>query len=228
MKNQPTSWHINWLEQVPSGWDTKLIKRDFEVKLGKMLQSQPKSENDTEEYYIRSANVNWGGVDLSDIKKMWFSPLDKNSIRLESGDLLVCEGGDVGRSCIWNNEISDCYIQNAINRVRPLKNASTRFLYYWMYLLKHQGFIDAFVSRITIAHLTAEKLERIPFISPPPEEQFIIAHYLDEVCANLEKIIQIKQLNREKTILLEYKKSLIHECVTGKRRITEADLRQVA
>lgn len=159
---------------------------------------------------------------------MWSSPLDKNSIRLESGDLLVCEGGDVGRSCIWNNEIGECYIQNTINRVRSLKNASTRFLYYWMYLLKHQGFIDAFVSRITIAHLTAEKLERIPFISPPPDEQIIIAHYLDEVCANIEKIIQIKQLNRKKMILLEYKKSLIHECVTGKRRITEGDLRQVA
>ena len=108
---------------------------------------------------------------LSDVRKMWFAPDEKKRLKLKYDDLLVSEGGDVGRTSIWKNELSDCFIQNAINRVRTRKKDRTIFLYYWLFFIKHIDYIDAIVSRITIAHLTAEKLEKIYYVRPPIAEQ---------------------------------------------------------
>jgi restriction endonuclease S subunit len=79
-------------------------------------------------------------------------------------------------------------------------------------LIKSIGYIDAVVSRITIAHLTAEKLERIPFIKPPIPVQHRIASYLDKTCAAIDKTIGVKQKQLE--ILDALRKSIIHKAVT--------------
>ncbi|NWH04034.1 restriction endonuclease subunit S [Desulfobacter latus] len=199
--------------QLPEGWKRKIIKRDYSVTLGKMIQSQQKSEEETEEYYLRSANIKWGGVDLASIKRMWFSPFEKEKLALKKGDLLVSEGGDVGRTSVWDEELSACYIQNAINRIRSkTENNSTLFLYYWLYMLKHAGYIDAIVSRITIAHLTAEKLERLLCVCPPIIDQIRITKYLEKILSQIEDTISIKQ--NQFDVLEDLKKSIIHKAVT--------------
>lgn len=121
------------VQVIPTFWREKILKRDFKIVLGKMLQTVQLQDEETEEPYLRSANIQWTGVDLTDIKTMWFSPQEKESLRLQNGDLLVNEGGDVGRCAIWNGEITECYFQNAVNRVRPVGGGSSRFLYYWLY-----------------------------------------------------------------------------------------------
>jgi len=201
-----------WAENLPENWEFRLLKRDFVVTLGKMLQSVQHNETETEEYYLRSANLRWEGVDITDVRKMWFAPQEKKKLALQYGDLLVSEGGDVGRTSFWQNELSNCYIQNAINRVRARKKDSTRFLYYWLHLIKSIGYIDAVVSRITIAHLTAEKLERIPSIKPPIPVQHRIASYLGKTCAAIDKAIEAKQKQLETLDAL--RKSIIHKAVT--------------
>jgi type I restriction enzyme S subunit len=208
---------VEWLGEIPQGWKVKIIKREFGVKLGKMLQPLQKSELDSEEYYLKTSNIYWEGVDIANINKMWFSPLDKLNTELQLNDLLVCEGGDVGRSTLWKEEITPCYIQNAINRVRPIHHCSTKFLYYWLFLLKHTGYIDAMVSRITIAHLTAEKLERLIFLLPPSSDQQRIADHLDQETQRLNALKE--NLSQQISTLQAYKKALIYECVTGKKRI---------
>lgn len=208
---------VEWLGKIPQGWKVQIIKRVFDIKLGKMLQPLQKAALDTEEYYLKTSNIYWEGVEITNINKMWFSPLDKSNTELQYNDLLVCEGGDVGRSALWKEEITPCYIQNAINRVRPIHHCSTKFLYYWLFLLKHTGYIDAMVSRITIAHLTAEKLERLVFLLPSPSEQQQIADHLDH---EIQRLNDLKSnLNQQITTLEAYKKALIYECVTGKKRI---------
>jgi type I restriction enzyme S subunit len=201
-----------WAENLPENWEFRLLKRDFVVTLGKMLQSVQHNETETEECYLRSANLRWEGVDITDVRKMWFAPQEKKKLALQYGDLLVSEGGDVGRTSFWQNELSNCYIQNAINRVRARKKDSTRFLYYWLHLIKSIGYIDAVVSRITIAHLTAEKLERILSIKPPIPVQHRIAAYLDKTCAAIDKAIEAKQ--KQLGILDALRKSIIHNAVT--------------
>jgi type I restriction enzyme, S subunit len=178
---------------IPTVWRERILKRDFCVVLGKMLQPQQAASEDTDEPYLRSANVQWDGVNISDVKTMWFSPAEKRDLLLQSGDLLVNEGGDVGRCSVWNGELPVCYYQNAINRVRPRNRQSTQFLYYWLFNIKHAGYIDAIVSKTTIAHLTAEKLERLPMPDVHPEEQERIAAYLDASCAALDAAVAAKR-----------------------------------
>ena len=197
---------------VPTNWKTRILKREFEIVLGKMLQANQSHEGETEEFYLRSANVQWDRVDISDIKTMWFSPTEKRELLLRNGDLVVNEGGDVGRCAIWRDEIPECYIQNAINRVRARTTASTRFLYYWLNNLKQAGFLDAIVSRITIAHLTAEKLERIPWPDVPAFEQQCIASYLDASCAAIDAAVTAKRKQLETLDAL--RKATIQRIVT--------------
>jgi type I restriction enzyme S subunit len=193
-------------------WPARILKRDFQIDLGKMLQPQQGTDKETEEFYLRSANVHWDGVDLSDVKTMWFSPAEKRDLLLRDGDLVVNEGGDVGRCAIWQGTSSPHYFQNAINRVRARTSASTRFLYYWLYNLKHAGFIDAMVSRITIAHLTAEKLARVPWPDVPAVEQQRIAAYLDASCAAIDAAVTAKR--RQLDTLDALRKSIIQRAVT--------------
>ena len=97
---------------IPTLWRERILKRDFAVVLGKMLQPVQAHPNDTEEQYLRSANIEWEVVDVSDVKTMWFSPQEKRDLRLQPGDLLVNEGGDVGRCTVWNGELPECYYLN--------------------------------------------------------------------------------------------------------------------
>ncbi len=193
-------------------WPARILKRHFEIDLGKMLQPLQSADAETEEFYLRSANVHWDGVDLSDVKTMWFSSAEKRDLLLREGDLVVNEGGDVGRCAIWNGAQAPHYFQNAINRVRARTSASTRFLYYWLYNLKHAGFIDAMVSRITIAHLTAEKLARVPWPDIPAAEQHCIAAYLDASCAAIDAAVSAKR--RQLDTLDALRKSIIQRAVT--------------
>lgn len=169
------------------------IKRHFAVTLGKMLQPEQRDPNESEEPYLRSANVQWSGVDCSDLKTMFFSPVEKRELLLCPGDLVVNEGGDVGRCAIWNGEVGQCFFQNSVNRVRPIRGASARLLYYWLQNLKSAGLVDAVVGRTTIAHLTAEKLESLPWADVPPLEQERIAAYLDASCAAIDAAMAAKR-----------------------------------
>lgn len=203
---------IRGQKTIPTPWQERILKRDFEVVLGKMLQPEQGNETETEEPYLRSANVQWEGVDLSDIKTMWFSPREKKELLLRVGDLVVNEGGDVGRCATWTGGLDACYFQNAVNRVRPRQKASARFLYYWLYNIKHAGFIDAIVSRTTIAHLTAEKLEAVPWPDAPPSDQERIAAYLDASCAALDAAVAAKRHQLETLDAL--RQTRIHRAVT--------------
>ena len=203
---------VNGEKTIPTLWLERILKREFNVVLGKMLQTVQARPGETEEAYLRSANIQWEGVDVSDVKIMWFSPQEKRDLRLQSGDLLVNEGGDMGRCAIWNDELPECYFQNAINRVRPRQTGSARFLYFWLHNLKHAGFIDAIVSRTTIGHLTAEKLEGIPWPDVPSSEQERIAAYLDASCAAIDTAVAAKR--RQLETLDALRRTVIQEFTT--------------
>jgi type I restriction enzyme S subunit len=205
---------VEWLGEIPKDWEVTLFKRGFHVQLGKMLQNNKKSQNESQEYYLRAANIQWNDVNTGYLKKMWFNTEEKRKYNLKEGDLLVSEGGDVGRASIWHNEIEECYFQNAINRVRAKNLNRNKFAYYWIFFLKHAGYIDMICSKATISHLTAEKLENLPLLLPPVKEQISIIEELDH---NLNKMRNIKSAIAEQIKKLkEYRQSLISAAVTGK------------
>lgn len=203
---------VEWLGEVPKHWEVSLLKRRYQVTLGKMLKSNQTSPNETEEFYLRAANIHWRGVDTTDVKRMWFTPEEKNKLKLCKGDLLVSEGGDVGRSALWNDEIEGCYIQNSINRIRAREDADTRFLFYWMYFIKHADYIDMICNKATIAHFTVEKVEATPCVYPPLEEQKQIAAFLDKETTKIDTLIDKQE--QLITLLQEKRQAIISHVVT--------------
>lgn len=198
---------VEWLGTIPDGWMAALLKRGYDVCLGKMLQPEAKSEDDELLPYLRAANIKWGNVDLSDVKEMWISKSEQKSLLLKKGDALVSEGGDVGRTSIWNGELDICYFQNSVNRVRSRKGNSNRFLYYWIFAVKEKGFIDILCNKSTISHFTAEKVQALPVAFPSESEQQAIATFLDRETAKLdtliskqERLIELLQEKRQAVI----------------------------
>lgn len=177
-----------------------------------MLQVEPKSPTDFEVPYLRAANIQWDLVDVTDVKKMYANQVEFDSLRLLFGDLLVSEGGDVGRSAIWRNEIDGCCIQNSVNRIRPLGSNSNRFLYYWLCAIKEAGYVDILCNKSTIAHFTAEKVEAVPVPFPTPDEQTAIAAFLDRETAKIDTLIAKQEKLIE--LLKEKRQAVISHAVT--------------
>jgi type I restriction enzyme S subunit len=111
---------------------------------------------------------------------MDFRPGDAEKYRLAPGDVLVCEGGEVGRAAVWNGQLSECYFQKALHRVHTSEALSPAFL---RYLLDHYARTNAFAqftSGSTIAHLPQEDLRDLPVNLPPRSEQERIVAAIEE------------------------------------------------
>jgi type I restriction enzyme, S subunit len=201
-----------WFGQVPDQWQRGQLKRFYSVRLGKMLQPNSLNRNDMLVPYMRAANISWAGPDISDVKEMWASPEGVRNNLLEVGDLLVSEGGDVGRSCLWNGEIDRCIFQNAINRVRSRNLNSTKYLRYVMEAVKGSGWIDIICNKATIAHFTAEKVNSIEIPLPPLTRQHSISAYLEEQTAKIDRLIALRR--RQMQVLKEQRAALIQQALT--------------
>ncbi|NAZ53267.1 restriction endonuclease subunit S [Vibrio toranzoniae] len=205
---------VEWLGEVPEHWIVSQIKYGYEITLGKMLTKEPKSQYYELKPYLKAVNVQPNGVDVIKVDKMWFSPKELKSLRLKHGDVLISEGGDVGRAAIWEAQLEECYIQNALNRARPINSNSSTFLLYWMKFLKHTEYIDIICNKATIAHYTAEKVEASPLIIPPLMEQQCIAQYLNKQSDKFDLLTNKAQQAIQ--LMKERKTALISAAVTGK------------
>ncbi len=170
----------------------------FEVQLGKMLS--PKSKQGNSPYpYLGNKNVQWGSFDLTNVQTMDFSPDEFEKFKLQKGDLLVCEGGEVGRSAIWNGQVDDCCYQKALHRLRPLDGSvSTEYMLEFMIWANSHGLFSSLTGHSTIAHLTAIKLKRlaVPVANQMDEEAF-----LTRMCS-MKEILKAILSHREQVVLL--------------------------
>lgn len=162
-------------------WQKSHLGKLFEIKLGKMLS--PKSKQGiSPKPYMSNINVQWGRIDLSEIREMDFDNKEFTKNRLQYGDLLVCEGGEVGRSAIWRDELPECGYQKAIHRLRPRSDAlKTEVLLQFMFYASKHGVFTKFTGQSTIAHLPAERLHLIEVPVPPKNNQVEFLNMLDEL-----------------------------------------------
>ncbi|MFK3973882.1 type I restriction enzyme S subunit [Pseudomonas poae] len=203
---------VEWLGLIPAHWHSTKIKYGYAITLGKMLQKEMKAYTDEFKPYLKAINIQPQGIWLDSVENMWFSQSDMRSLKLLNGDVLISEGGDVGRAAIWRSELPECYIQNAINRARPLRGMCSSFLYYWMAMLKSSGFIDILCNKATIAHYTAEKLESSPLFIPPYKEARFISSFLDHETAKIDTLIEKQQQLIQ--LLNEKRQAVISHAVT--------------
>lgn len=175
-----------FLFDLPDGWSWCLLPNISHSELGKTLD-QAKNTGDLRPY-LRSVNIRWDEVDLSDVNQMRFEPEEIDRYTITKGDLLICEGGDVGRSAIWISD-NDILYQNALHRVRFWGGINPRFFMYYMMFYESKGIIKDICKGVTIKHLTGNVLNSIPFALPPVDEQIAIVAKIDEAFKLLNTIL---------------------------------------
>ena len=108
-----------------------------------------------------------GRIDLTDIGEIKLTPSDLQRFRLRKGDLLVCEGGEIGRAAVWQQSIEECYYQKALHRLRPIRGYNVQLMFNMLQRLASTGFLLNFVTQTSIAHLPKDKFETVPIPSHP-------------------------------------------------------------
>ena len=175
----------SYYDDIPDNWAECSILSIAEVELGKTLD---KAKNTGTYYpYLRSVNIKWDDVDLTDVKEMKFEENELTRYSVKKNDLLICEGGDVGRCCIWNSE-QDIYYQNALHRVRFYGNCHPKYFLYIMMYLESIGYLKRISNGVTIKHLTKNVLASIPFLLPPLAEQQRIVEAIEDIFSKLDAI----------------------------------------
>ena len=203
---------IDWLGDVPVHWEVAPVYARYEVALGKMLDTK-RISGESLGPYVRNVDVQWDSVNTDDLPQMDFSEQERERYLLRPGDLLVCEGGEVGRTAIWQSNNRECFYQKAIHRVRPRSQRDVpRFFYYLMYSVARRGIFLAGVNPNTIPHLTAVQLRRYRFPFPPKSDQRAIADFLDRETARIDGLVVKKERLIE--LLQEKRVALITRAVT--------------
>lgn len=171
---------------LPPGWAWSTLGEVADIQLGKMLD-RGKASTDASFPYLRNANVQWNRIALDDLLTMPFSEAERKKFSLRAGDILVCEGGEPGRSCIWDGSRTDVHFQKALVRMRSTANVEPRWLVSWLRLESINGSLELHFSGTTIKHLPAENLSAVPVPLPPLAEQRRIVAKLDAVMAQVRE-----------------------------------------
>ena len=209
--------NIPWIGKIPAHWQVRKIKHVANIVLGKMLQSTEK-EGYQYKKYLRAQNIRWEEVSIESVNKMWFSPRELSFCRLKEGDILVSEGGEVGRAAMWRNELSECYIQNSVNRLRVSESViNPKYLLYVIEGIGQAKVFENTVNRVSIAHLTREKLKEYSIPLPPLNEQRAIVKGIEESLRKIDK--SVNGLQKSIDLLTEYRSSLISNVINGKVKV---------
>jgi type I restriction enzyme, S subunit len=197
---------VEWLGRIPAHWEVAPVYARYDVALGKMLDSKRVTGKHPGRY-LRNVDVQWDAINTEALPEMDFVPEEQERYALRAGDLLVCEGGEVGRTAIWRGDINPCYYQKALHRVRALGSRDIpRFFYYVMRMVAMRAVFSSLGNQNTIDHLTATQLRHYRLAFAPANEQRAIVGFLDRETTKIDGLIarhqQLIELLREKRISL--------------------------
>ena len=175
---------------IPKSWEWTRLGHVSNSLLGKTLN---KAKNrGTDKPYLRSVNVYWLEIKLSNIKEMKFEEPELEKYALSKGDVLVCEGGEAGQAAVWNDEMEGIYYQNALHRVRFFGTIDPNYFVFALCSDFNNGRLANYCTGVTIKHLTSKRLAKYCFPLPPLAEQRRIVTKVDELmglCTGLEAIL---------------------------------------
>ena len=199
--------------EIPEGWEWCRLGNIFSHCTGKALNATNRKGKLYS--YITTSNLYWDRFELSSLKEMYFTEDELGKCTATKGDLLVCEGGDIGRSAIWNYDY-DIRIQNHIHKLRAYLPVCTRFFYYIMHLYKGIDYMGG--KGIGIQGLSSGALHNILIPTPPIDEQ-------ERIVSKIEAVMPIAtkyEKTQEELNLLNdnihncLKKSILQEAIQGK------------
>jgi len=169
---------------IPRSWEWVTLKMIAISELGKTLDKE-KNRGDLKPY-LCSINVYWDGIDLTKVKEARFEDSELPKYRLQPGDLLICEGGDVGRSAVWTDS-REMYYQNALHRVRFYGGIDPFYFQLLLECYKGNKVLEEHSKGMTIKHLVQSSLNSIYFPLPPLAEQKRIVQTVVSLSPYLQK-----------------------------------------
>lgn len=171
---------------LPASWTVVPLGEAFDVQQGKALSPSARSGHSPRPF-LRTANVLWGRLDLRTVDQMDFTDEEVSRLSLKPGDLLVCEGGEIGRTALWAGAIEGCLYQNHVHRLRArIANVAPEFVMYWMQAaFLHLALYGGVGNRTTIPNLSGARLKQLPIPLPPLPEQRVSATVLAKIQAAL-------------------------------------------
>ena len=196
---------------IPQDWRVSTIGAEFRIQLGKMVDAAKNSG--VPKPYLGNRSVQWGRIDVEDIDTVPMTRADLQRFRLRQGDLLVCEGGEIGRAAIWDDPIPECYYQKALHRLRSKGGYDAYVMMSLLELWASTGYLANYVTQTSIAHLPKDKLEIVPVPVPSRHEQPVIAKALSEVDRLLEALEAL--IIKKRTI----KQAAMQQLLTGNTRL---------
>jgi type I restriction enzyme S subunit len=188
-------------ETIVDDWKKARIDECFDIQQGKQVSKKNRC-GDNQCPFLRTANVFWGNLDLSKLDEMNFTATEEHKYALRKGDLLVCEGGDIGRTAIWNGEVERCYYQNHLHRLRKKDNGVDEnfVLLYLQYAFIHAKLYFGRANVTTIPNLSKSRLSELEIFLPPFVEQKSISRVFtiiqNAITAQELLIVKLKGLKR--------------------------------
>lgn len=200
---------------VPKLWTMQKLEDIFDVQQGKQLSAKEKKEGKIRKPFLRTSNLSWGYINIANVDEMYFTSKEFEKLRLKEGDILVCEGGDVGRTALYRGEIKECAYQNHLHRLRPKKgNVCVEFFVFWMeYAITQLHLYIHTANKTTIPNLSASRLKSFTLPLPPLPEQQKIAFILSAIDEKIEAEESKKQA------LEDLFRSMLHNLMTAKIRV---------
>lgn len=209
---------IPWLGEVPAQWDLPPLYLRYSSELGKMLDT----DRITGRYlvsYLRNVDVQWDAINYENLPAMDIKPDEIARYTVRDGDLLVCEGGEVGRTAVVNVGNSVIGYQKALHRLRALSEAECPRYMFYIFSWASKAGAFAGEGQATIAHLTGEQLRKYRFPRPSKVEQEAIAEFLDDAIAKLAKLSE--EAESGIALLKERRNALIAAAVTGQMNVRD-------
>jgi type I restriction enzyme S subunit len=158
------------------------------TNLGKMLDAKKATGEMTP--YLANINVRWGHFDLENLKSVPLTTEEQARLTMQSGDIIVCEGGEPGRCAVWDRDNSNIAYQKALHRVRVHDPQRLRPEYLALMLREtiQSGRADRLFTGTTIKHLPQEKLRLIEVPVPEPSTQVSALRELQEVAESGDRL----------------------------------------
>lgn len=208
---------IEWIGEIPEHWICTVFKKFLSEPMQYGANEPAEECNYNDPRYIRITDIKDDGTLRDDTFKSL--PLEKaKEYMLTKGDLLFARSGaTVGKTFLYKEDYAACFAGYLIKARCNKNELLPNFVFYYTLSNVYQNWKNSIFIQSTIQNIGADKYSVMPIIIPPLSEQQSIANYLDQKCSEIDELISIKQQKIEK--LKDYKKSLIFECVTGKRKV---------
>lgn len=168
----------------PMNWPVMKLGEVCDSQLGKAISKEAKLCLDPSKY-LRNANMQWRKIEFHDLKEMDFKDSEKEKLSLSDGDVLATEGGDVGRCAIWKHGNQKIYFQNSLHRIRVnLDILTPEYLVEYFAIMSERGGLIRETTQVTIAHLTGQKLKKLPVPIPP----LALQHKFTQILNNIQSL----------------------------------------